>query len=1059
MFFLIAAGVAIAATVVSWVNGQRTAEVEAKIAELESTLAAILSADAKERKQIAIGYIVAFRDLLESELHARNEIATSLATSLQQAKEILLHRFGSDENDGFLQALLEMELAYGRINSERSQFQTLLDALPASAEHIDLEKTLPTPDDLILQADFPCLGGLLDLSSDKPLLLHGYDISYVDEEGSPADIESGMFISVDHKNKNARVSLRSGALMAPSIADGGKALDATVQSVTPGHVELSYMGARLALNAHDAAQLGKVNTGSRISVYPGVWTLDQLVDRGSRAALQVRLNPRISATREIWSPVSLAISEELLPQLVEAYDALESQGHSHEKWLVHATETGQVLFSQGEVTLVTIVSLSTHAFILEAIHFAPSDPIAPVALYVELHAFVPGTEDDDLSVRNLFPSFVNLLTAELGRTKSMHLQRQSAVRLRKLSLIYQDQQEHLQTESSCGFIVGAVAKNGMIEGTLTFTQVPSWLNRALNSGEASRLRAIGAGHEWKINKAEWIDPGLGVLRFELAGRKENRASPYQITRIELAGEGGQQQTFYRILEQAISGKFVSPAVHHTLMSRGATSVEIKHLGRTSVDALLRSDQPLLAIWGPPGTGKTTMLVDWLLSIFVPGNEAAWPTILITGPTNIAVTKLVSDLLVRAQYLEQELVRYGVAKHVQNTPLAAMWNEALLEPFDGTEIYEGEVDALLHRWHSLLRTREGRESIAKWVLGPRHIHSATCVGMMRRDYGLSRRNFDIAIIDEAGKGFDAELFIPAARARKVVLVGDHFQLPPTVTDEFLNKDIPYRLPLSEVEALLCTNCFQDIFERLPASNKGMLTLQYRMHSDIGNLVSDLFYEGKLESHRAEPVWEASTHRLVFVDFSENKAYKHSKETGQSSPKNETECRALEAMLLRLNDVETAVGKKVLVVCPYKGQRERVLEITARMKLNFSLDATTVDAVQGGEADFVFLLMTRSRGRVEFLLDRNRLNVALSRARDAVYILGHRRCLSPGNNGPVADLIKFGLQRRTLRVIRADGSADNKALARMLFIAPIPPRSETALPRQQKKSCRRTQKSPG
>lgn len=212
---------------------------------------------------------------------------------------------------------------------------------------------------------------------------------------------------------------------------------------------------------------------------------------------------------------------------------------------------------------------------------------------------------------------------------------------------------------------------------------------------------------------------------------------------------------------------------------------------------------------------------------------------------------------------------------------------------------------------------------------------------------------------------------------------------------------------------------------------MLTVQYRMHKDIGDLVSNLFYDGRLSSFRQEKDWKLSTHRLGFIDFSAVPSYRHKKESGSSSPRNATELAALSSLLARLQETGLAAGLSVLVVCPYKGQREDAERAVKRMKLDFTVEATTVDAVQGGEANLVFLLMTRSSGRVEFLLDRNRLNVALSRARDAVYILGHQECSSPGGEGPVASLIRLGLSRHTLRVVRPTGRADHKQIARSLF----------------------------
>ena len=90
------------------------------------------------------------------------------------------------------------------------------------------------------------------------------------------------------------------------------------------------------------------------------------------------------------------------------------------------------------------------------------------------------------------------------------------------------------------------------------------------------------------------------------------------------------------------------------------------------------------------------------------------------------------------------------------------------------------------------------------------------------------------------------------------------------------------------------------------------------------------------------------------------------------------------------------------------------------------------------------MTRSSGRVEFLLDGNRLNVALSRARDAVYVLGHLDCLPAGGKEPAAELVRMGLATMTLRVIRPRRKVDYHQLARSLspFQATEPDHVETA-----------------
>src|SRR5699024_1481176 len=192
------------------------------------------------------------------------------------------------------------------------------------------------------------------------------------------------------------------------------------------------------------------------------------------------------------------------------------------------------------------------------------------------------------------------------------------------------------------------------------------------------------------------------------------------------------------------------SVHSTLLGLSGDEVENVALGRTAVESLLGSTSDVVAIWGPPGTGKTTTLVKWLLSLFPIGREQDWPTVLLAAPTHVAVTKLLKDLLMKAGRLSDEAVRYGSAERIEGSGLEPIWHRTLLQAIQTQGNGQPYDDPGIRRWAEVLATREGREAAAKWLLGPRHLHAATCVGMARRDYGLSDRTFDIAVVDEAGK---------------------------------------------------------------------------------------------------------------------------------------------------------------------------------------------------------------------------------------------------------------------------------------------------------------------
>jgi superfamily I DNA and/or RNA helicase len=294
-------------------------------------------------------------------------------------------------------------------------------------------------------------------------------------------------------------------------------------------------------------------------------------------------------------------------------------------------------------------------------------------------------------------------------------------------------------------------------------------------------------------------------------------------------------------------------------------------------------------------------------------------------------------------------------------------------------------------------------------------------MARREFGLTRQAFDLVIIDEAGKAFGAELFVPALRARKLIVVGDHHQLPPTVTTDALDERVGYRLELHEVEDLLRESYFGKLFEKMPADAKGMLTMQYRMHPEIGRVVSDLFYESKLESApRHDDMIQQCPFRsrVSFIDFTGLAAYRSSLGPLGISQRNDFEASVAVDLLQQLS--RARVLQETLVVCPYEAQRSAVAALISRRLAGTPIRVTTVDAVQGGEAPFVLLLMTRSRGPVQFLLDRHRMNVALSRAKEAVIILGHAEQLCAHEASPIRQLLGIEGVRRVRVDPRAPGA---------------------------------------
>ena len=199
----------------------------------------------------------------------------------------------------------------------------------------------------------------------------------------------------------------------------------------------------------------------------------------------------------------------------------------------------------GPVTLETEPSLELMAFELKVIQLHSKAPSMSVRAHAELCAFIPGSEDDNADERAQFTAFLNAIHDEFDSQRSQMLQRHTALRLRKLSLIYQDQEDHLRGTGSTGIVVSNVESGGrVVTALLVGTAIPVWVRAAIQAPANHRMRACNSQSAWDVRKAIWLDQRIGLVRLELAvpetaSRKE--IDPLRIHRLELANECTQQQ--------------------------------------------------------------------------------------------------------------------------------------------------------------------------------------------------------------------------------------------------------------------------------------------------------------------------------------------------------------------------------------------------------------------------------------------------------------------------------------------------------------------------------------
>ena len=348
------------------------------------------------------------------------------------------------------------------------------------------------------------------------------------------------------------------------------------------------------------------------------------------------------------------------------------------------------------------------------------------------------------------------------------------------------------------------------------------------------------------------------------------------------------------------------------------------------------------IQGPPGTGKTTAIVESIRRILGRNPNAS---ILMSSHSNDAVDTGQERLL-------------GFS-HVRQARIA--------EP--------GKVPRRLRP--TLVESDD---------LEPYNLVAGTC-NRLAIDSRLRFKVFDWLILDEANKVRANEALALMPLAKRWVMIGDLKQLPPVMEEAASTFKIEQ--PLDE---LVRDDSFYGwIWDKVPASSKIMLPRQYRMREPIGRVVSDLFYEGKLiheAPHPRMPLPWPFDRELVWVDTGAQDEYRDA----QRSVANEFEvalCKDITSIIRRR--VRKA---KLAVIAMYASQVNRLS--SALKGIVPPDDIESVDAFEGRESDAVILSLVRSNDRaaIGFLNDPNRVNVAISRAKKLLVIVGDSKTVIGG-----------------------------------------------------------------
>ena len=401
---------------------------------------------------------------------------------------------------------------------------------------------------------------------------------------------------------------------------------------------------------------------------------------------------------------------------------------------------------------------------------------------------------------------------------------------------------------------------------------------------------------------------------------------------------------------------------------------------------------LAIIHGPPGTGKTTTVVELICRSVARGDK-----VLACAPSNTAVDNLL-EKLVRAG---QRVVRIGHPARVD-----ARLREFTLD-FLAAQREEMQLVLALHREAEQLMRKAARFTRARPVPGQRQEQrrearelraearlledqavsavlehaDIICATTTFNDDLLEDRRFDLVVIDEACQSTEPGCWVPALRAERMVLAGDHCQLPPTVLSTEAARE--------GFETSLLERMVQLHGDRVTRQ----LNVQYRMHQQIMDFSSRQFYRGSLEAHesvaqhllRDLPTWNSVTvgdEPLSFIDTA-GAGWEEEQEPDGSSRWNPREA---ELVLKKVAELEAAglATRDIAVIAPYAAQ---VRWLRDRAKRD-ALEIDTVDGFQGREKEAVLISCVRSNsaGEIGFLADTRRMNVALTRARRKLILIG-------------------------------------------------------------------------
>jgi len=431
--------------------------------------------------------------------------------------------------------------------------------------------------------------------------------------------------------------------------------------------------------------------------------------------------------------------------------------------------------------------------------------------------------------------------------------------------------------------------------------------------------------------------------------------------------------------------------------------KLNTMQQQAVEKILAATE-LAIVHGPPGTGKTTTLVQAVKALIKQDHEQ----ILVVAPSNTAVDLLTEKLdaeglnvlrvgnparvseRLMALTLDSKMASHSGMKEIRNLKKQANEYKQMAHKYKRNfgRAEQEQRKALFNEAYKIMKEVGNIESyVTEDLISKAQVITATLVGA--NHYTVRGRKYHTVVIDEAGQALEPACWIPLLKANKVVFAGDHCQLSPTIKSTVA--------ATNGLSTTLLEKCVT-----LHPEAVVLLEEQYRMHEQIMGYSSKVFYQNKLQAHAsvARHLLFPGDAPLAFIDTAGCGFEEKNEGTSSTNPEEAVFLlkhltQMAEQFALKAPGIEfPSVG----IISPYKQQvyllKELLLNSPDLEVYAEKINVNTIDSFQGQERDVIYISLTRSNaeGTIGFLADTRRMNVAMTRARKKLVVIGDSATLS-------------------------------------------------------------------